>query len=136
MFAAKCVWIRNLIVMTLRQRQTKFWLMIAQLIFKGHILQTPFFISEWGRSLAQQKLNVAKKLSKTMKSKHLDGLAVDIIFLSDVDDDGVVNFSPDKYRELGEYWESIGGEWGGRYGDDPDTKKIEGWDSGHFQEKD
>ena len=25
------------------------------------------------------------------------------------------------------------GRWGGRFGDNPLTEKIEGWDSGHFE---
>jgi hypothetical protein len=121
--------------MTQREKQVEFWFMVAQLIMKSVTLQTPFFIFEWMRSLEQQKINVAKKVSKTMNSKHLEGLAVDIVFLSDIQDDGKVNYDAEKYRLLGEFWESIGGIWGGRFGDNPSTEKIEGWDSGHFQYK-
>jgi hypothetical protein len=119
--------------MTLREKQTQFWVMVAQLILKADDLGTPIFILEWTRSQAQQAANVAKGASKTMKSKHLEGLAVDICFLQDALDDGQINFSPDDYRELGEFWEGQGGIWGGRFGDDPNTNRIEGWDSGHFQ---
>jgi hypothetical protein len=118
--------------MTLREKQTKFWFMVAQLILKSVTLKTPFFIFEWTRSIEQQRINVAKGVSKTMKSDHLEGLAIDIIFLEDIQDDGKVNFSAEKYKPLGEFWESIGGEWGGRYGDNPATEVIEGWDAGHF----
>ena len=94
---------------------------------------TPLTPLEWIRSYEQQKIMVARKASKTMKSKHLTGLAMDFCFLSDIEDDGTINYSPDKYKELGEYWESLGGRWGGRFGDNPATETIEGWDAGHFE---
>lgn len=119
--------------MTLREKQTDFWLMVAKLIIKATELGTPIFILEWTRSEATQRANVAKGASKTMKSYHLVGLAVDIVFVADMMDDGKLNFKADAYKELGEYWETLGGVWGGRWGDDPNTSRIEGWDSGHFQ---
>ena len=119
--------------MTLREKQTKFWFMVAQLILKSVTLKTPIFISEWTRTLEQQRINVARGVSKSMKSKHLDGLAIDIIFLEDVRDDGKLNYDNEKYRALGEFWESLGGRWGGRFGDNTSTEKIEGWDCGHFE---
>lgn len=41
--------------------------------------------------------------------------------------------TPEQHRPIGEYWESIGGVWGGRFG----IKRVDyaykiGWDSGHF----
>lgn len=121
------------IEMTQREKQCKFWHMVALLILKADDLNTPFFIFEWLRSEEQQKINVARGASQTMNSKHLLGLAIDIVFLADVQDDGKVNFVADQFAELGEYWESIGGRWGGRFGDNPATTKIEGWDAGHFE---
>ena len=53
--------------------------------------------------------------------------------LSRFEDDGKINYSPEKYKSLGEYWENLGGRWGGRFGDNLATEKIEGWDSGHFE---
>lgn len=119
--------------MTLREKQTKFWKMASLLLLKANDLNTPIFILEWKRSIEQQRIYVARGASKTMHSKHIEGLAIDIVFLSDVTDDGAINYSPEQYKPLGEYWESIGGRWGGRFGDDPKTVKIEGWDSGHFE---
>ena len=119
--------------MTNREWQDKFWHMFALLKLKADELGQPFIVIEWMRSLEQQKINVARGVSKTMNSMHLLGLAVDIAFLSDITDDRKINYTPDQYKMLGEYWESIGGRWGGRFGDDPKTTKIEGWDSGHFE---
>jgi hypothetical protein len=120
--------------MTLREKQTKFWFMVAQLILKSVTLKTPFFIFEWTRSLEQQKINVARGVSKTMNSKHLDGLAIDIVFLADVQDDGKVNYSSEKFKVLGEYWEGLDplNVWGGRF-NESQPGKGDGWDSGHFQ---
>lgn len=47
------------------------------------------------------------------RSLHKDSLAIDLVlfkdskYLTDTED----------YKELGEYWESIGGTWGGRFRD-------------------
>ena len=40
----------------------------------------------------------------------------------------------EEYRKLGEYWEVMGGVWGGRYGvkEDDYSTKI-GWDANHFE---
>ena len=107
--------------------------MIGELFCKATELGAPVFIMEMYRSLETQKAYVARGASKTLNSKHLDGLAVDLVFLGDLRDDGKINYSPEKYRPLGEFWESIGGRLGGRFGDNPATEKIEGWDSGHFE---
>jgi hypothetical protein len=122
--------------MTLREKQTEFWSMVARLINRATVLGTPIFIAEWMRTWEQQTVLVARKASKTMNSKHLQGLAVDVIFLADVQDDSAVNYTADAYRSLGEFWEEMGGRWGGRFGDNPDTDKVEGWDAGHFEYKD
>ena len=121
--------------MKLREKQAIFWQYVGMLIVKAGILKTPIVILEWTRTPQQQALNVAKGASKTMKSKHLEGLAIDIAFLDDLMDDGTLNYTPDAYKMLGEYWESLDPNcrWGGRFGDDPNTDKIEGWDSGHYE---
>ena len=46
-------------------------------------------------------------------SLHTKKLAVDISLFRK----GVYLTSTEDYRELGEYWESIGGTWGGRFND-------------------
>lgn len=120
--------------MGLRTRQAKFAGKLGQLLCKASDLKTPVFILEMYRSQETQAAYFARGVSKTLNSYHLKGLAVDLIFLDDVNDDYTVNYTPEQYRALGEYWESIGGVWGGRFGDDRETDKIEGWDSGHFQE--
>lgn len=121
--------------MTLREKQTRFAAMLGGLLCKAESSGSPVLIMEIYRSLETQRGYVARGASKTLNSKHLDGLAVDLVFLEDLKDDGKINYSPEKYKPLGEFWESIGGRWGGRFGDNPATEKIEGWDSGHFEYK-
>lgn len=119
--------------MTTRQEQAKFSSMLGLLLLQATYQKTPVVILELFRSIETQRGYVARGVSKTLDSKHLKGLAVDIAFLSDIEDDGKINYSPEKYRLLGEYWELLGGRWGGRFGDNPVTSQIEGWDSSHFE---
>ena len=121
--------------MTLRQKQTRFWAMVGMLLVKAASMKMPMFATEWIRDLATQRVYVARGVSKTLKSRHLEGLAIDFVFLDDIQDDGKINYDAEKYRPFGEYWESLGGRWGGRFGDNPATEKIEGWDLGHFEFK-
>jgi len=46
-------------------------------------------------------------------SLHFDGLAIDLNLFKD----GKFLQNTEDHRELGEYWESIGGCWGGRFND-------------------
>jgi len=46
-------------------------------------------------------------------SLHFEGLAIDLNLFKD----GKYLTGTEDYRELGEYWESIGGAWGGRFND-------------------
>jgi len=115
---------------SIRQKQAVFSLMLGKLLQKSAELQTPVVILELYRSVETQKQYVARGLSKTMSSKHLYGLAVDLAFLNDIQDDGKINYPAEKYLPLGEYWESLGGRWGGRFGA---KGKNLGWDSGHFE---
>lgn len=116
--------------MTKRQKQAKFSAMLGMLLVKAATLKAPVVILELYRTMETQRQYVARGVSKTLTSDHIDGLAADLAFLSDIEDDGKLNYTPDKYLELGLYWESIGGEWGGRYGEK--DGKGNGWDSGHF----
>lgn len=122
--------------MTLREKHSILWKCISVVILEADKQGTPVCVLEWMRTPERQALLVSRGASKTMNSKHLQGLAIDIAFLEDIQDDGVINYPPDKYKVLGELWESMGGRWGGRFGDDPSTDKIEGWDAGHFEYQD
>jgi len=109
--------------------------MVARLVARAEASGTPIVVLEWMRSREVQALMVARGASKTMDSKHILGLAVDICFLDDLKDDGIINYDREKYRLLGEFWERLGGRWGGRFGE-TSVGKGDGWDAGHFEWQD
>ena len=81
------------------------------------------------RTVTYQGLLQANGRSKVAYSKHNDRKAVDFVIAKL---DGEMN--DQDYRVLGEYWESLGGRWGGRFG----VAKAEfgarlGWDKNHFE---
>ena len=82
-----------------------------------------------GREHSQQEILVYNKRSKTLASKHLDRLAIDINLFEEG------KLAPaEAYRPLAEKWESLGGIAGFRFGvkkDEYDSKA--GWDCGHFE---
>ena len=73
--------------MTLREKQTRFAGMLGMLLRKAGELGYPVLILELYRSLETQKGYVARGVSKTLNSKHLFGLSVDIDFIEDIRDD-------------------------------------------------
>lgn len=99
--------------MTLGNMQRKFTLMIAQLIVfaysRGYELtfgdayRDPRVFGEVGQTLGYGRAN----------SLHKMRLAVDLNLFKD----GKWLQTTDDHRELGEFWESLGGSWGGRFQD-------------------
>ena len=98
--------------MTLRQKQSKFVWMVRDLrnfaekqgyeLTFGEALRTP-----------EQAALYAKQGKGIPGSIHQLKLAIDLnLFV-----DGVYMTSTEAHRKLGEYWESIGGTWGGRFND-------------------
>ena len=102
----------------------------------------PFIFTCTRRTLAEQqelyargRTKPGKKVTWTLKSKHIDGLAFDIVICKagipqwdvkvDVDEDGI----PD-YTEAGQIGESIGLKWGGRW---RDSKGRPNPDFPHFE---
>lgn len=96
------------------------------------ISATDFFVNEGLRTPARQKQLVLQGASKTMRSRHLTGHAVDLVPMLDLDNDGDLDvswvqkhFEPiakamkQASKELG-----IPVEWG---------FDLWGWDGPHFQ---
>ena len=92
-------------------------------------------IQELNRTIETQREYVAKGVSKTLDSRHLDNLAADIYIFKHRE---LVN-DLNEYRRFGEYWEGLGGRWGGRFGLEKETKEVQdsklGWDVFHFEMK-
>jgi hypothetical protein len=91
------------------------------------LTEVDFRVGEGLRSLAQQKKNVAKGVSWTLKSRHLTGHAVDLLALID----GKVTWSWAPYYKIAAAMKQAAGElrvpivWGG------DWKKTK--DGPHFE---
>jgi len=68
-----------------------------------------FTITEGVRSLTRQKVLVAKGLSKTMKSRHLTGHAIDVALY---DDDGKITWDLQKYKDFATIVEQVAASHG------------------------
>ena len=88
--------------MTLRQKQSKFAHMVALLIGRAYQLGYEVTLGDaWARE------------GHRKGSFHYKRLAIDLNLFKD----GVYLRSTESHKPLGEFWESIGGSWGGRWDD-------------------
>jgi hypothetical protein len=97
---------------TLRQKQSRFAVMAAQLILKAQELGYEVTLGEAYRS-AEEAVRLSKIGAGIKGSLHSVRLAIDLHLFKD----GVYLDQTDHHRPLGEWWESIGGAWGGRFRD-------------------
>lgn len=96
--------------MTLSEKQALFAVMIAQLVLWANDHGYRLTFGEAYRTPEQAKLN-AKSGKGISNSLHTQRLAVDFnLFIN-----GQYKTDTPSYKPLGEYWESIGGTWGGRF---------------------
>ncbi|HCB2900600.1 TPA: M15 family metallopeptidase [Proteus mirabilis] len=102
--------------MSLVDKQNTFTGMVAKLITFAQQKGYKLTFGEAYRTEEQAKLN-AKKGSGISNSLHTQRLAVDFNLF---DANGKYLTSTSDYKELGEYWESLGGSWGGRFKTRPD----------------
>ena len=91
--------------MTLRQKQSRFAHMVALLIL--HAEQLGFELT-LGDCYRDERCNYGNR-----RSLHKKRLAVDLNLFRN----GRYLSSTAAHKPLGEYWESIGGSWGGRFND-------------------
>ena len=99
-------------VPTLSQAQRLFTRMVADLVIWAYDHGYELTYGEAYRTPEQAALN-AKKGTGIKRSLHTDRLAVDFNLFKD----GHWLSSTEAHRPLGEFWESIGGTWGGRFSD-------------------
>lgn len=96
--------------MTLSEKQQLFTVMVANLIHWAEEHGYRLTFGEAYRTPEQAALN-AKKGSGITNSLHTRRLAVDFnLFVN-----GQYQTRTEDYLPLGEYWESLGGSWGGRF---------------------
>ena len=97
--------------MTLREKQSKFALMVAKLILKAYELGYELTLGDAYRDPRVFGAPGVKKGYGEANSFHKQRLAIDLNLFKD----GEFLEGSESHRELGEFWESIGGTWGGRF---------------------
>lgn len=98
--------------MTLGDKQRRFTRMVALLIQYAYEIGYELTFAEAYRTPEQAQRN-AEAGTGIANSLHTDRLAVDFNLFKD----GRYLTETEDHRKLGEFWESIGGSWGGRFGD-------------------
>ena len=91
--------------------QQKFSGLLGKLLVYIDTTEFKVTLGEAWRTSEQAAIN-AKKGIGIKNSLHCDRLAVDLNFFKD----GLLITTP---LVVAEYWESLGGSWGGRFGDPP-----------------
>ena len=99
--------------MTLGQKQRQFTRMIADLIVFAYNRGYELTFGDAFRDPRVHGDVGAKKSYSSASSNHKIRLAVDFNLFKD----GQYLTGTEDYRELGEFWESLGGAWGGRFND-------------------
>ncbi|HCN72072.1 MAG TPA: hypothetical protein DIS96_10270 [Pusillimonas sp.] len=99
--------------MTLGQKQRKFTRMIADLICFAYSQGYELTFGDAYRDPRVHGHVGQKKSYSSANSLHKERLAVDFNLFKN----GQYLTSTEDHRPLGEYWESIGGAWGGRFND-------------------
>ena len=92
---------------TLRQKQSRFALLVAALINQAHVMGYEVTLGEAYRS-GEEAARLGFK-----NSLHRSRLAIDLCLFRD----GIFLTDSRDYQPLGEWWEQQGGSWGGRFSD-------------------
>ena len=99
--------------MSLRKKQSEFARMIPRLIDKAHEMGYEVTLGDGYRDpRVFGKMGEAKGYGNP-RSYHKLRLAIDLNLFKD----GVYLEGTEQHRPLGEWWESVGGIWGGRFDD-------------------
>jgi hypothetical protein len=99
--------------MTLRQKQSKFARMVADLIIKAYEMGFEVTLGDAYRDPRVHGNMGERKSYSHPRSAHKVRLAIDLNLFKD----GEFLEGSDDHRPLGEWWESQGGTWGGRFSD-------------------
>ena len=99
--------------MSLRQKQSKFALMASELIRKAVEMGYEVTLGDAYRDPRLHGVVGVKQGYGHSKSCHKIRLAIDLNLFKD----GKFLSSTEDHKALGEWWESQGGTWGGRFND-------------------
>lgn len=97
---------------TLRQKQSRFAQMVADLIIQAAAMGYEVTLGEAYRS-PEEAQRLASAGRGIVNSLHTQRLAIDLNLFKN----GNFLATSDAHKPLGEWWESKGGTWGGRFGD-------------------
>lgn len=111
--------------MSQNEKQSLFAGFSSRLILHAQEIGYMVTYGETYRTIEQQGLHFAHGLTKTLKSKHTDRLAIDLNFFKDGEYINALKSANEILKDIGDYWKSLNSEcvWGGDWG----------WDAGHFQ---
>jgi len=98
---------------TLGSKQRKFTCMLADLIVFAYANGYEITLGDAYRDPRVHGIVGIKKSYSSANSLHKSRLAIDLNLFKD----GKYLISTEAHKPLGEYWESIGGTWGGRFKD-------------------
>ena len=109
--------------MTKNQEQAEFLLDVCRLIQWATARGWMVTGGELARPVEMQKIYIETGRSKTMLSKHLDRLAIDLNFFKL----GKYICSVEALKEVGEFWESLNpkNRWGGNFKNFKDAPHFE-----------
>lgn len=113
---------------SLSDKQWLFLKDVAKLITKAEQLGYKVTGGELYRPLFTQEHYIKTGRSKTMNSKHLSRLAIDLnFFIRDEKGKWKLTWSVDKIKPLGNYWESLDkkNSWGGSWNSFKDVPHFE-----------
>lgn len=99
--------------MTLRQKQSKFARMVADLIIQAEVMGYEVTLGDAFRDPRLHGAMGEKKGYGAANSFHKQRLAIDLNLFKD----GQYLEGTEAHKPLGEWWESQGGSWGGRFKD-------------------
>ena len=109
--------------MTLSEKRRHFSIMFAQLVVWCHDEGIDVAIDTTRRTEEEQARLVESGASQTMQSKHVDGLAGDLLVY-----EGTAYITdPDAYTPIGRHWTSLDVDnvWGGDWASFPDYGHVE-----------
>lgn len=98
---------------TLRQKQSRFALMVSKLIAKAYEMGYEVTLGDAYRDPRSHGVLGTTVAYGHPNSAHKMRLAIDLNLFKD----GVFLTTTEGHTPLGAYWESIGGSWGGRFKD-------------------
>lgn len=120
------------------EKQWEFLQDLSKLIIKAEELDFVVTGGELQRPISLQRLYVKTGRSKTMRSSHLNRLAIDLnFFLKDKNGRLRLTWNREDIRPLGDYWESLDpkNRWGGSWRGLIDKGKSTFVDVPHFERR-